>query len=265
MSEKKKIALEVYREFASKDECRWAITQPRVIDGLIVATDGRVLVECPVEEVETEGLTVLEDIHFPDYRGIIDPEFTAQLWPLEMPPLPEKVVKMVECWDCKGKGTYNSGAECGECDGKGEWEDDEAWHVKMGDYALKGKYVEMIQRLPKVRWFTPAAEKGKEFPPVRFGFGEQGRGMLMPMRVTPEDTEKPCAKAHLGKVLCREADLIAMGETDLSPTQTSALIECLAKVVGRAEVDEIHKIFGSPGDWGYGTPIGDALRKIYGV
>ena len=33
--------------------------------------------------------------------------------------------------------------------------------------------------------------------------------------------------------------------------------------VGRL-AKKIHEVFGAPGDWGYGTPIGDALRKIYG-
>ena len=26
---------------------------------------------------------------------------------------------------------------------------------------------------------------------------------------------------------------------------------------------KIHTVFGAPGDWGYGTPIGEAIRKIY--
>lgn len=33
-------------------------------------------------------------------------------------------------------------------------------------------------------------------------------------------------------------------------------------LVGRS-FDEIYAAFGAPGNWGYGTPIGDALRKFY--
>ncbi len=33
-------------------------------------------------------------------------------------------------------------------------------------------------------------------------------------------------------------------------------------LTGRSRA-EIHAAFGAPGDWGYGTPIGDALRALY--
>jgi len=38
------------------------------------------------------------------------------------------------------------------------------------------------------------------------------------------------------------------------------LLNCLARIL---EGKEIHKAFGAPGDWGYGTPIGDALMAAY--
>jgi len=38
----------------------------------------------------------------------------------------------------------------------------------------------------------------------------------------------------------------------------------LVKVLGRLLVGKsVHEAFGAPGDWGYGTPIGDALLDIY--
>ncbi len=47
----------------------------------------------------------------------------------------------------------------------------------------------------------------------------------------------------------------ALHETN---TDAAELILVLARVV---EGREIHKAFGAPGDWGYGTPIGAALYQ----
>jgi len=38
------------------------------------------------------------------------------------------------------------------------------------------------------------------------------------------------------------------------------LIRVLARLLGGKSV---HEAFGAPGDWGYGTPIGDALLEVY--
>lgn len=32
---------------------------------------------------------------------------------------------------------------------------------------------------------------------------------------------------------------------------------------GFLSTEQIHEVFGAPGAWGYGTPIGDALLRIY--
>jgi hypothetical protein len=43
------------------------------------------------------------------------------------------------------------------------------------------------------------------------------------------------------------------------------IMNCMRRVIskGLLDADQIHAAFGAPGDWGYGTPIGDALLKIY--
>ncbi len=41
---------------------------------------------------------------------------------------------------------------------------------------------------------------------------------------------------------------------------TAELLNCLARML---EGKSVHKAFGAPGDWGYGTPIGDALSDAY--
>lgn len=42
-------------------------------------------------------------------------------------------------------------------------------------------------------------------------------------------------------------------------------IRCLTRLLEGRSVDEIHRAFGAPGDFGYETPIGDALARVYGL
>lgn len=41
------------------------------------------------------------------------------------------------------------------------------------------------------------------------------------------------------------------------------LTRCLRRLVPDCNVGAIHRAFGAPGDFGYDTPIGDALIRIY--
>lgn len=43
------------------------------------------------------------------------------------------------------------------------------------------------------------------------------------------------------------------------------LTQCLARALERdfLSLDQVYTMFGAPGDWGYGTPIGQTLQKIY--
>jgi hypothetical protein len=41
------------------------------------------------------------------------------------------------------------------------------------------------------------------------------------------------------------------------------LVGCLRRAVPNLTVSEIHKAFGSPGDFGYETPVGEALAQLY--
>lgn len=68
--------------------------------------------------------------------------------------------------------------------------------------------------------------------------------------------------AHL--IRCRAEDVRAAADIDDPSTQdqrdNAELLNCLARML---EGKPIHKAFGAPGDWGYGTPIGDALIAAY--
>jgi hypothetical protein len=41
------------------------------------------------------------------------------------------------------------------------------------------------------------------------------------------------------------------------------LLGCLKRLCAGRTAQEIHAAFGAPGDFGYGTPLGDALMRIY--
>lgn len=41
------------------------------------------------------------------------------------------------------------------------------------------------------------------------------------------------------------------------------LLDCLHRFAEGATREQIHKAFGAPGDWGYETPIGAALYRLY--
>lgn len=52
---------------------------------------------------------------------------------------------------------------------------------------------------------------------------------------------------------------------DLTSTLRTAveLVRCLRRLVGDRTAREIHAAFGAPGDFGYETPIGEALSRLY--
>lgn len=45
------------------------------------------------------------------------------------------------------------------------------------------------------------------------------------------------------------------------------LVRVLRRIVASGALSRraLHDAFGAPGDWGYETPLGDALARVYGV
>jgi hypothetical protein len=41
------------------------------------------------------------------------------------------------------------------------------------------------------------------------------------------------------------------------------MVRCLRRIVPVCAVGDIHRSFGAPGDFGYETPLGDALNRLY--
>lgn len=50
---------------------------------------------------------------------------------------------------------------------------------------------------------------------------------------------------------------------DQLPREAIELVGCLRRLVQSCTVEQVHRAFGSPGDFGYDTPIGDALSRTY--
>jgi hypothetical protein len=68
--------------------------------------------------------------------------------------------------------------------------------------------------------------------------------------------------ALLSKAVRGQADALLELARDLDGPQARLLRDVaeLALVTARlVEGKPLHRAFGAPGDWGYGTPIGDAL------
>lgn len=179
------ISIEAIKVFCSVDSTRGSIMRPGLVGGKVVATDGRVIVEVAVEEISPESLAGVEwSENFPDYVKHLGWEghWREALTPFEMPPVPPKVSKMVEC-DCEG-GKDEFGDTCENCDGKGSWEDLSGWRVEGSLFAMAGHLVSRVLTLPGVRWYEPAFGSPWQWvkDPFRFCFGETGRGLLMPLR-----------------------------------------------------------------------------------
>lgn len=56
-----------------------------------------------------------------------------------------------------------------------------------------------------------------------------------------------------------------LNESECSEHMDNAeLIRVLSRIVLQTDdLPLLHRAFGAPGDWGYGTPIGDGLRALY--
>lgn len=74
----------------------------------------------------------------------------------------------------------------------------------------------------------------------------------------------------LERVLRRHAEAVhnlVADETSDQDTRTlrdgAELIRVLARMVAGKTIQEVHRAFGAPGDWGYETPIGNTLSNLY--
>lgn len=71
---------------------------------------------------------------------------------------------------------------------------------------------------------------------------------------------------QLCEAIRQRAEELRAGE---GPAVDRELHLALARLLEQSEdnlsVRTVHRAFGAPGDWGYGTPVGEGLRDIYGA
>lgn len=60
-------------------------------------------------------------------------------------------------------------------------------------------------------------------------------------------------------------DLLPEAETTARQDLREAIemVSCLRRLLPGCSVEQVHKAFGAPGDFGYETVIGDALSRFY--
>jgi hypothetical protein len=178
------IPLSLIQAFCSTDETRYILTQPREIDGKIVATNGRSMIEISASEVEPLTEPPI-DGNYPDYKPLLEGPFLAPLGdPVEIPALPE-MPESQECEACAGTGKTWCPAcchtnPCDDCDGIGSYRDLSKWTVEVGGVLLNCQYVRDAMALPSPVFYKP--ENGDYISPVRFTFGNGGRGLIMQTR-----------------------------------------------------------------------------------
>lgn len=62
----------------------------------------------------------------------------------------------------------------------------------------------------------------------------------------------------------REQLRAALSEIEKGADNEAArLVHATRFFVKEAPISEIHRLFGAPGDWGYDTPLGAALYRLY--
>jgi hypothetical protein len=181
------IPYSLIKQFASEDKTRPALLEPVVVAERMVATNGRVLVEVPVCEVDLEGVALrLAPADFPAYKVLLNTTFSALASssvsdcavPFQIPGKSEDHMVAVECYECSGTGEFSEPGDCWDCDGKGKWQECD-WRVEYpGGSWLNGLFAEQVMSLPDITWYLPSSPESM----IPFRFGHLGRGLIMPMR-----------------------------------------------------------------------------------
>lgn len=80
----------------------------------------------------------------------------------------------------------------------------------------------------------------------------------------PTDTETDMKFKSLSQALRNEAERLREEGVTTETRESSRYLDVLARIVENIlTIEEVYRVFGAPGDWGYSHPIGEALHKIY--
>ena len=163
--------------FCDPDQRRLGIGKPRLVDGMVCATNGRMLVRCQPEQAEpfepAEG-------RFPNtadvMEGIADVAEWEQVAVADCEVCGNTGFTTGECGRCFGRGDHycdecgNEGP-CNRCDGRGT---EQTRCVCNGSHEVAGIVIPaqrmyLVNTLPGVMWQTAAAEFKAFF---RFAHGD---------------------------------------------------------------------------------------------
>lgn len=82
--------------------------------------------------------------------------------------------------------------------------------------------------------------------------------------VTPLDRALGARLGDYADALDRVRDLEEVSGADARLLREAVeLVRVLGKMASGRSTEEIHSAFGDPGEWGYDSPIGDALYRLY--
>lgn len=83
------------------------------------------------------------------------------------------------------------------------------------------------------------------------------------MRAIVEALAKREGDIRLAVDRIRDLDEGDWNETVHVLREAAELVGCLRRLTAGRSAAEIHRAFGAPGDFGYETPVGDALSRVY--
>lgn len=82
--------------------------------------------------------------------------------------------------------------------------------------------------------------------------------------VTPLDRALGARLGDYADALDRVRDLEEVSGSDARLLREAVeMVRVLRKMASKRSTEEIHSAFGAPGEWGYDSPIGDALYRLY--
>lgn len=167
-------------KFCGTGSSRYNLDKPWEADGKLVATDGRICVEC--DPGLYDGEIAKPDAKVPKYLDIFEPYSKIEKWQ-ELPDYGTCEICgdgcEIDCGTCGGRGECfcprcDDGRACDACDGTGKQAC--KCRVMFGDKQIARELANKLSDLPEITWGILDDDNC----PVFFRF-KGGRGAVMPL------------------------------------------------------------------------------------
>jgi hypothetical protein len=160
--------------FCDPEARRWDLAAPRLVDGMVVATDGRILIRCqPEKAVPFET----NDGRFPKIADIMENISGVSQW---------GHVAIAPCDVCQNAGVLttkcNCVGDCSECDMKGERHElcECSGRHSIGEFPLRSQHAYLVGALPGVEWQLSTEWQREDLMPVLYFRFLHGDGAVTP-------------------------------------------------------------------------------------